>query len=59
VDLPRHKEPLAELKLLQEKVLKADPAKLKQKQLHTFIDKLQIGLEKVHNNIDKTYFLHV
>lgn len=58
LELPHHKEPLAEVRILQDKVLKADPAKLKQQQLHRFVDRLQIGLGKVHNSIDKTYFLH-
>jgi len=59
LELPHHKDPVAEVKTLQDKVLKADPTKLKQEQLHRFIDRLQIGLAKVHNSIDKTYFLHV
>ena len=57
--LPHNKEPVVELKALQQTVLKADPAKLKQEQLHKFIDRLQIGLARAHNSIDKTYFLHV
>ncbi|KPK10453.1 MAG: hypothetical protein AMJ68_09205 [Acidithiobacillales bacterium SG8_45] len=56
--LPHNKEPLAKLRPLQDKVLKADPAKLRQEQLHKFIDKLQLGLAGVHNVIGKTYFLH-
>lgn len=56
--LPHSDQPLKGLKKLQDKVLKANPDRLKQGQLHKFIDQLQLGLANVNNAIDSTYFLH-
>lgn len=57
-ELPGSDQPLKVLKSLQNKVLKANPDRLKQGQLHKFIDQLQLGLANVNNAIDSTYFLH-
>lgn len=56
--LPHHDVPLKVLQPLQDKVLKADPAKLKQEKLHTFMDHLQLELAQVHLAIRTSYFLH-
>ena len=55
--LPRHKNTIKTIRELQDTVLSANPEKLKQVQLHKFIDKLQLGLINVHNEISETYFL--
>lgn len=56
-DLPRHDKVLHQINKLQKTVLKANPEKLKQDELHEFIDRLQKGLSNVHKNISDTYFL--
>jgi uncharacterized alpha-E superfamily protein len=56
-DMPRNKACLAEVHRLQKTVLSANPEKLKQDELHDFIDHLQLGLQHVHNSITDTYFL--
>jgi uncharacterized alpha-E superfamily protein len=56
-DLPRHEMVLHQINKLQKTVLKANPEKLKQDELHEFIDHLQMGLSNVHKNISETYFL--
>lgn len=55
--LPHNGRPLAAVADLQNRVLAADPAQLKQEELHTFIDDLQLYLGKVHDAITATYFL--
>jgi uncharacterized alpha-E superfamily protein len=57
-NLPHHHAPLKRLQKLQKLVCNADPAELKQDQLHEFIDTLQLGLAEIHGAIDETYFLH-
>lgn len=56
-DIPSHENSLEQVKNLQKIVLGANPEKLKQEELHDFIDRLQLGLQDVHNNIADTYFL--
>ncbi|MGD9385420.1 MAG: alpha-E domain-containing protein [Thioalkalispiraceae bacterium] len=55
--LPRNKSSLGEIHALQDTVLTANPHELKQDELHSFIDQLQLGLIRVHNSIAETYFL--
>jgi uncharacterized alpha-E superfamily protein len=55
--MPRNKACIKQDKLLQKTVLAANPDKLKQAELHKFIDKLQLGLITLHNAITETYFL--
>lgn len=54
--LPHNDKPLKQLAGVQRKVLRAKPEKLKQEQLHEFIDQLQRGLAGVHGEIAATYF---
>ncbi|HSJ48080.1 MAG TPA: alpha-E domain-containing protein [Gammaproteobacteria bacterium] len=54
--LPHNEKPLESLARLQKKVLNAKPQKLHQEELHKFIDQLQLGLARLHNQIAATYF---
>jgi len=54
--LPHHEQPLKVLLQLQRKVTHAKPDALKQEELHHFIDALQLGLGKMHNQISASYF---
>ena len=54
--LPHNKKPLKELTQLQRKAASAKPDILKQEELHSFIDILQLGLGKMHNEIATSYF---
>lgn len=54
--LPRHKDIIKQLHVLQKIVLDADPALLKQTELHEFIDVLQLNLMQIHTAITETYF---
>ena len=54
--LPRNEKPLALTTKLRNQLKRAKPQTLKQEKLHEFIDKTQLGLIKIHNEIDKTYF---
>jgi uncharacterized alpha-E superfamily protein len=56
-NLPHHDKPLAAVKGLEGQLLEADPAHLKQAELHAFIDDLQIHLAAIHDTIAATYFL--
>ena len=56
-NLPRNDKPLTAVKDLENGLLKADPAHLKQAELHAFIDDLQIDLAAIHDTIAATYFL--
>lgn len=55
-NLPHNEKPLGSLARLQKKVLNAKPQKLHQEELHKFIDQLQLGLARLHNQIAATYF---
>jgi uncharacterized alpha-E superfamily protein len=54
--LPKNEKPIKTLLQLQKKVLAAKPEKLRQEELHKFIDSLQIGLGKLHQQISDSYF---
>ncbi|MEJ2398903.1 MAG: alpha-E domain-containing protein [Gammaproteobacteria bacterium] len=56
VNLPRNKEVKKQLVELRDFVLNADPALLKQNELHKFIDQLQLKLIAFSNSITETYF---
>ena len=56
-NLPRHDLCKTHIHSLQETVLTANPEQLKQSELHGFIDRLQLGLNDVHNSIVENYFL--
>ena len=56
-NLPRYKKSLNVVKRLQSGVLAANPEKLRQSDLHIFLDKLQLGLVELNNVISETYFL--
>ena len=55
-NLPHSEKPLVALARLQKKVLGARPQRLRQEELHKFIDQLQLGLAKVHGQIAGMYF---
>lgn len=55
-NLPRNKELKKQLGELHQYVLDADPATLKQNELHKFIDDLQLKLIELHSAIAETYF---
>lgn len=55
-NLPKHTQSVKHIKELQHTVLVANPDKLKQDELHNFIDKLQAGLITIHNDITNSYF---
>ncbi len=54
--LPHNDKPLKTLTGLQKKVLSAKPEKLHQEELHGFVDTLQVGLAKLHQEISASYF---
>lgn len=54
--MPRNREIIKQLKDLEKIVLDADPAMLKQNELHSFLDSLQIRLIDIHTSITSTYF---
>lgn len=54
--LPHNEKPLKILTRLQKKVLAAKPEKLRQEELHVFVDDMQLGLAKLHEQITKSYF---
>jgi uncharacterized alpha-E superfamily protein len=54
--LPNHDPPLKMLSQLKRKAARAKPDILKQEELHSFIDALQLGLAKLHNQISACYF---
>lgn len=54
--LPRHKNTIKTIRDLQNTVLSANLEKLKQDELHKFIDKLQLGIINVNKEIVETYF---
>lgn len=56
VNLPRNKDVKKQLADLQQFVLDADPAMLKQNELHKFIDDLQLKLIQFSSIITDTYF---
>lgn len=56
VNLPRNKGAKKQLGELQQFVLDADPALLKQNELHKFIDEVQLKLIRFSNSITDTYF---
>ncbi len=55
-NLPRNMSVLEHVAELQNKVLAANLDKLKQAELHRFIDVLQFGLMQTHTGITETYF---
>lgn len=54
--LPHNEKPLKILSQLQRKVLRTKPHALVQEELHKYVDSLQLGLSKVHNQIQTSYF---
>ena len=54
--LPHNEKPLRAVTSLRKKLMRAKPQELKQEKLHAFIDGLQLGLIKVNDSINKTYF---
>jgi len=54
--LPHNDKPLKVLLQLQRKVQRTKPHALVQDELHKYIDSLQLGLSKVHNQIQASYF---
>lgn len=55
-NLPKHAQGVKHIKQLEETVLNANPDKLKQDELHNFIDRLQAGLITIHHDITDSYF---
>lgn len=54
--LPRNDALVTELNEIGKKVLRVDQAILKQDELHTFIDELQLGLAELNSSISHNYF---
>lgn len=54
--LPNHDQAINQIKMVKRDLLAANPQNLIQQKLHTFIDKMQLGLNKVYEQIDQTYF---
>jgi len=54
--LPRNEKPLKLLRRVQRKVVRVKPEVLEQQDLHLFVDELQLGLAKLHDEIRSTYF---
>jgi uncharacterized alpha-E superfamily protein len=55
--MPRNESCVSQVKAIQDTVLSANPHQLRQSELHEFIDRLQLGLHDIHNEIAATYFL--
>ncbi len=55
-DLPRNDEPLKSVQHLERSILSSQPDKLNSKELHDFIDEIQLELDKLHEVITRTYF---
>lgn len=55
-NLKRNDDAINLLNEVGKKVLRADQAILKQEELHSFIDELQLGLADLHTVISNTYF---
>lgn len=56
LSLPHNEKPLKTLAQLQRKVQRTKPHTLVQEELHKYIDTLQLGLSKVHGQIQASYF---
>ncbi|WP_295623444.1 alpha-E domain-containing protein [uncultured Nitrosomonas sp.] len=54
--LPRNEKTLLLITKLQQKVQHSKLGTFDQEKLHEFIDELQLGVIKIHDSIDKTYF---
>lgn len=54
--LPLNEKPTKAAAALQRKIHRVRPDNLRQEELHEFIDALQLGLAKVHNQIAASYF---
>lgn len=54
--LPHNDKPLKTLTRLQKMVMSAKPEQLHQEELHQFVDDLQLGLARLHQQISETYF---
>ena len=55
-NLPHGEKPLQLLEKLQRKVIRIQPEKINQDELHSFIDAIQLGLGKLHLRISECYF---
>ena len=55
-DLPRNDAPLKSVQHLERSILSSQPDKLNSKELHDFIDEIQLELDKLHEVITRTYF---
>ena len=55
-NLPRNEDSIKSIQTLQNMVLKANPDKLAQAELHKFLDNLQKGLIKTSETITNSYF---
>ena len=55
-NLPRSEKTLKLLAKLQKKLLDAKLEEFDQGKLHKFIDELQLGIIKINDSIDETYF---
>jgi len=54
--LPRNEKPLALVESLSDSVRRIKTDKLEQEQLHATVDKLQLGLAKINNELVRNYF---
>ena len=55
-DLPRHQDTLKPVRETRRRVSRIKPEKLDAVSLHAEVDRLQIGISAIHNQIGKTWF---
>ena len=55
-DLPRHQETLKPVREARRRVSRIKPERLDAVSLHAEVDRLQIGISAIHNQIGKTWF---
>lgn len=54
--LPEYQRVSPKVDELETQLMQAQPELLKQDKLHEFIDDMQLGLSKIHDSIDQSYF---
>lgn len=54
--LPKHEQPLREVRLTERMLNRINTAALMQSGLHEFIDEIQINFAKIHSSVGKTWF---
>lgn len=54
--LPKSESTSLAIKEVNQQLVDAKPASLKQEKLHEFIDEIQLGLSNIHDSVSDTYF---